>query len=381
MESRKFDLLAVDVIILIAAFFAIAARLNAQPSSSLTPAALLSATGCGLLVTALRKLRTVERPGLFEAGISGFVLALFQFIAALTYPTVFNTLSIDAGQRLGFLTTWALIAGFSVIFAIVGATLGHLAFAPLRALPRDQHEKKSLRGHPTPRIGVAIPTNPPESITPNDADTASPARVRSFVDYLISVLLLGLIPIVMGFVFAAAFDYMLTVYQFTPGPFPTLRLLSTLLPWQIPFHIDFSGANENTIILLLWRIPLFLGNPTMFDVQALEPFVFNGAALSLLLLTMHSRPTSASEQALPLSWLAYLGLAGMLGLFLVLPIDLWMLGGLHGLLQIPSLALAIPIRTLPILDRLTFTLNLITGPVVCMGIAVLLRRWKKKALR
>ncbi len=134
-ETSGFDVMALDVVILLAAFFAITTRLNAQPSNSLTPAAVLSATGCGLLITALRKRHTFQRPGLLEAALGGLILAFFQFIAAITYPNVIITLGLDEGQRLGFIATWGLIAVFSIIFAMVGAALGHLAFAPLRPLP------------------------------------------------------------------------------------------------------------------------------------------------------------------------------------------------------------------------------------------------------
>src|SRR6266568_9007684 len=79
VEVNGFDWLAIGVVLLIAALFAIAARLSPQPSNSLTPAAVLSATGCGLLVTAMRKLRTARRPGLLEAALGGLILAFFQF--------------------------------------------------------------------------------------------------------------------------------------------------------------------------------------------------------------------------------------------------------------------------------------------------------------
>src|SRR6266581_4599069 len=317
-ETSGFDVMALDVVILLAAFFAITARLNAQPSNSLTPAAVLSATGCGLLITALRKRHTFQRPGLLEAALGGLILAFFQFIAAITYPNVITTLGLDEGQRLGFIATWGLIAVFSIIFAMVGAALGHLAFAPLRPLPTR-------------------PGAPPSS---SPAAPSPPAR--SFVNYLIAVLLLGLAPTLAGFIFTAGFDYMLSFYQLTPGPFPTLRLLSTLLPWQVPIHIDLSGSNQSSIVLLL---------------------------------TTHGRQSDPFEQVRSLSWKTYLVLASALGLFLVLPADLWLLDGLHGLLQVPRLDVIVPISTLHILDPLTFTLNLITGPLVCLAIGALMRQW------
>ncbi|SRR6266568_364714 len=378
VEVKGFDWLAIGVVLLIAALFAIAARLSPQPANSLAPAAVLSATGCGLLVTAMRKLRTARRPGLVEAGLGGLFLALFQFIAAITYPDVFYTLSIYPSERLGFLTTWGLIAGFSIIFSMGGAALGHLAFAPLRPSP---DKPKKLQ-----RPFIAGETQEEEN---EDADvqieeedvlttpiTATVPQSRSFVSYLATVLMLGLAPTVVGYVFSAAYDYMLSVYQFFPGPYPTLRLLSAMLPWQLPILINLSGGNASEIIFLLWRIPLFLGNPTVFDLQALEPFVFNGAALGLLLLTIDAR---APGQSPLLSWRTYLILEAALGLVLVLPANIWILGGLRGLLQFPNFVF--PIRTLYILDQRLFALNLITGPLVCMGIGFFLRRQKRKQTR
>ncbi len=360
--DKDFDWLALGIVIIIAALFALAGRFNAQPATSLAPVAVLSATGCGLLVTGMRKLRTPLRPGLFEAALGGLFLALFQFIAALSYPHVLQVLSEAADERLGFLTTWGLIIAFAVIFSIVGATLGHLAFAPLRPLPvkksasDDDDENEEAEN--------TLADVPPGKKTPK----------RSLVSYFIAVLLLGLVPIAAGYVFSAAFDYMLTTYQFFPGPYPTLRLLSTLLPWQLPVAITINSNDPNSLVFLLWqlwRIPVFLGNPTMFDVQALEPFVFNSVALGLLLLTMRGTATDAGSQRIVLGWPSYLVLEFALGLLLVFPADLWIVRGLQGLLQNP--VIAVPIRTLTILDQSTFILNLITGPLICLGIGVLLR--------
>jgi len=203
------------------------------------------------------------------------------------------------------------------------------------------------------------------------SSTKAETPLRSFINYLITVLLLGLIPTLVGVVFSAAFDYMLGVYQFTPGPYPTTRLLSALLAWQIPNHLNLA-LSPNSVVLLLWRIPVFVGNPTAFDVQALEPLVFNGAALALLLLTMHRREMGK------LSWLIYLMLEVMMGILLVLPADLWMLEGLQGLLQVPSLNTVLPIPSLVILDQRAFVLNLITGPIVCLGMGLLLRESKRQ---
>src|SRR5260370_5482919 len=137
-HRREFNWLALGVALLIAGLFAVAGRVSPQPATSLVPVAVLSATGCGLLITALRKLHTSQRPGLFEAGIGGLFLALFHFIAAISYPTVIYTLTQASDQRTGFFSTWGLIGICSIVFSIIGATLGHLAFAPLRPLPIKQ---------------------------------------------------------------------------------------------------------------------------------------------------------------------------------------------------------------------------------------------------
>ena len=412
VRGREVDWLAIGVVLLIAGLFALAARLNSQPATSLAPAAVLSATGCGLLVTALRKLHTSSRPGLFEAALGGLFLALFQFIAAITYPNVVYALSLAYDERLGFLTTWALIAVFSVIFSMVGAALGHLAFAPLRPLPtritnrlqplrsKASHEERESTAPPVENVQVSRPGDRTEEAgeesenenhhttieeqdiepIPAEEPVHFAASQRSLVSYLISVLLLGLAPTLVGYVFSAAFDYSLRANLFFPGPYPTLRLLSTMLPWQIPIPFSLSSSDPNSLISLLWqlwRIPLFLGNPAMFDVQALEPYVFNGAALGLLLLTMGNQNTQSnldrdtSSRPVLLSWPAYLLLESVLGILLVLPADLWIVRGLQGLLQVQIFAF--PIRTLYILDQSTFILNLVTGPLVCVGIGILLR--------
>ncbi|MGI9059732.1 MAG: hypothetical protein ACR2H5_14250 [Ktedonobacteraceae bacterium] len=366
-EDKDFDWLALGIVIIIAALFALAGRFNAQPATSLAPVAVLSATGCGLLVTGMRKLRTPIRPGLFEAALGGLFLALFQFIAALSYPHVLQVLSEAADERLGFFTTWGLITAFSVIFSIVGATLGHLAFAPLRPLPAKKgapQRSPASDDDEDEKAENTLAAVPPEETTPK----------RSLVSYFITVLLLGLAPVAVGYVFSAAFDYMLTTYQFFPGPYPTLRLLSTLLPWQLPVAFTINSSDPNSLVFLLWqlwRFPVFLGNPTMFDVQALEPFVFNSAALGLLLLTMRGTATGAGSQRIVLGWPSYLMLQFALGLLLVFPADLWIVRGLQGLLQNP--VIAVPIRTLTILDQSTFILNLVTGPLICLGIGLLLR--------
>jgi hypothetical protein len=366
-RNQHFDWLAVAVVILIAAFFALAARLSSQPSTSLAPAAVLSATGCGLLVTAIRKLRGSARPGLLEAALGGLFLALFQLLVAISYPNILYSLSTTVDQRTGFLSTWGLIAACSILASIVGATLGHLAFAPLRPLP---DRRKIPPSSPSPS-GEEEEINTGDQL-PTVSQKA--ARQRLFIGYSISVLLLGLAPTVVGYVFSAAFDFMLSINQFFPGPYPTLRLLSALLPWQIPFSIHLDSNNPTTIgffLWQLWRIPVFLGNPTMFDVQALEPYVFNGAALALLLLTLREQHDQS-----PIRWPPYLLLELLLGLFIVLPANLFIVRGLEGLLQGP--VIAFQIRTLHILDQATFMLNLITGPLVCLGLAILLRLFYAK---
>jgi hypothetical protein len=260
-----------------------------------------------------------------------------------------------------------------------------LAFAPMRPLPVTQpRATQSPRLRPT-RISIPTPATTENSITQKEMSTELSAEetenisnplstnvekpLHSLINYLITVLLLGLAPTLVGVVFSAAFDYMLGVYQLTPGPYPTTRLLSALLAWQIPIHLPFA-LSPNSITLLLWRIPVFVNNPTAFDVQALEPLVFNGAALALLLLTMHRGERGK------LSWSVYLVLEAVLGMLLVLPADLWMLEGLQGLLQVPSLNTVLPIPSLVILDQRAFVLNLITGPLVCLGMGLFLRESK-----
>lgn len=331
-QVSGFDWTAIGIVILISAFFAITARLNAQPATSFVPVVVLSATGCGLLITAIRKLRTIKGAGLLEATLSGFFMALFQFIVAITYPGVFDSLSLGQILRDDFLITWGLVALFSITFSIAGAALGHLVFAP----------------HQQP--------------------------LRSVFSYLFTILLLGLAPTVVAYLFSAAFDFTLGFNQFIPGPYPTLRLLSSLLPWQIPLPIDLNSNISNIIIFsLLWRIPLFLGNPAPFDLQALEPYIFNGAALALLILIMYRQNSSTAYKSSASGWMTYLFLEAAIGLVIVLPANLWVMRGLQGVLQFHEIV--IPIRTLSILDPLTFSLNLITGPIVCISVGIVLRRF------
>lgn len=145
-EKTGPDWLAVEVLTVVGLLFAIIARLNVQPSTALVPVAALAAPGCGLLVTAIRKLRTLQRPGLLEAALSGAILALCHLGAALTYPSVLSTLLTQAELRLAFLSTWGLVIIFALALSVVGAALGHLAFAPLRPLPaRSQSPTKERR--------------------------------------------------------------------------------------------------------------------------------------------------------------------------------------------------------------------------------------------
>lgn len=354
-KEQAFDWFALGVVIIIAAIFALAARMNAQPATSLMPVAVLSAIGCGLLVTGLRKLQTARRPGLLEAGLGGLILAVFQFLAAISYPGVLATLTTTPDERTGFLATWILVALLSALFSIAGAALGHLAFAP----PRPPRAKK----------GAALDSEATEEEQP----VKTPGRARTWYSYAITILLLGLAPTLVGFVFSAAYDYLLGTYNFLLGPYPTLHLLSTFLPWQvpIPFNVGTGASAGLARLVELWRIPLLLGNPTLFDFQALEPYIFTGAGLALLLLTLRAGRSSAPEERIFIPWLWYLLLAALLGLLLVIPADTWIMRGLEGLLRTPLFDL--PLRTLYVQNNLTFVLNLITGPVVCVIAAIVLR--------
>lgn len=402
-QESSFDWTALGVVILIAAFFAITARHNAQPATSFVPAAVLSATGCGLLVTAIRTLHTSKGIGLLEAALGGFFMALFQFIVAITYPGVFDSISFGQTLQDDFLITWILIAGFSIIFSVVGATLGHLSFAPPRSLPDKSsstagieekdfdttQDEQSVHYAEIEEEAVNTVSRKEEEdniVGTGDQDIqiegtseapSSKQSQRSIISYFFTILLLGLAPTVVAYVFSAAYDFTLSFNQFVPGPYPTLRMLSALLPWQIPLPIDLSSNIGNIIIFsLLWRIPLFLGNPSLFDLQALEPYIYNGAAFALLLLTMYRQNASTTNQSSHLGWVAYLSMEAALGLVMVLPANLWVLRGLEGLLQFHDIV--IPIRTISILNPLTFSLNLITGPLVCVGLGIALRIFLSK---
>lgn len=416
-EEQAFDWFALGVVIIAAAIFALAGRFNAQPPNSVTEVAVLSAFGCGLLVTGLRKTRTIRRPGLLEAGLGGGALAFCQFAAALSYPGIIPTLATTPDERAGFLATWALVAILSILFSMAGAVVGHLAFAPLR--PAPVKKPVVLDTEPTEPVEVAAVSNTAEAAQEKEPDAepeesprdteqveteqvTEPAettqsidetrgtpdseptevtevdekqperatrRARAWYSYAAVVVLLGLAPTLAGYIFAAAFDYMLGVYHFLPGPYPTLRLLATLLPWQIPVPFDAGSGSTAALLRLveLWRIPLFLGNPTMFDVVALQPYLFTGAGLAVLLLTLRDE----ARKRIMFSWPIYLLLETILGLLLVLPADVWIMRGLEGLLRFQVFML--PIRTLYILNTQVFIFNIITGPLVCIIVGAGLR--------
>src|SRR5579871_6239282 len=134
-REGRFDWPAVGMVVILSAIFAVLAHLSAQPYTSLVPAAVLSATGCGLFITGTRKLRTFKGAGLREAALSGLLLSPLQFVSALSFPGVTRGLSIDPTSQAGFFTTWALVAIFAILFSIIGAALGHMIFAPPRPLP------------------------------------------------------------------------------------------------------------------------------------------------------------------------------------------------------------------------------------------------------
>src|SRR5439155_23738192 len=132
-----------------------------------------------------------------------------------------------------------------------------------------------------------------------------------------SELLLALTITFACYYFSASFYYMLSINHFFPGPYPTLLLLSSLLPWQVPISMNLSAPNMIVFFLWqLWRFPLLLVNTTMFDIQALEPFIFNGAALALLLLTVRNQNSGNPDRSPQVRWPIYLSLEILLGLLL-----------------------------------------------------------------
>ncbi len=384
-QDSNFDWTAVGIVILIAAFFALTARLHAQPATSFVPTVVLSATGCGLLVTSLRKLRTSQGIGLREAASGGFFMALLQFAVALTFPGVVDSIRVSQITGNDFLFTWILIICFAIIFSLAGAALGHLSFAPLRPVPvkslsgtteKERINTDSRHEEETNTDGTSDHEIPIKGFAD---DSSSHLSHRSQFSFALTILLLGLAPTVTAYIFSAAYDFMLGFNQFVPGPYPTLRILSALLPWQVPIPIDLNGGIQNIIIFsLLWRIPLFLGNPTLFDLQALEAYIFNGAALALLLLTMNINQPSVRREnhVLYPGWTTFLGMETALGLLLVLPANLWVLRGLEGLIQFHGIV--IPIRTITILTPPTFALNLITAPLVCVSLGIAIRIFLSK---
>jgi hypothetical protein len=392
-----FDWLALSITILIAAIFSIAGRLYAQPTTSLVPVAVLSASGCGVSITALRKLRTSKGAGVLEAALAGLCIAMLQFLAALSYQGVIPSLGNEQLAGPGFFSTWGLIAFFSILFSMIGATHGHLAFAPLRPLPANKdrkhsqaqaylahvtpldedtqefQEQQTLEEVTTPSQAEDMPVEEQKELGDDATQQIEEAQVskvpqRTIVSYVITILMLGFIPMLAGYVFAAAFDFMLSRNGYAPGPFPTLRLLGSLLPWQVPDPVATQGAGSISVTLsLLWRIPLFFGNPTPFDAQALEPYIFNAAGLGILLATSFKRENTSIPYKLPWGKLALF--ETLLGLAVVLPAILWMLQGLQGVFEFHNVVIAL--GTLRLLDTPNVILDLLTGIVVCVAAGIL----------
>ena len=179
-----------------------------------------------------------------------------------------------------------------------------------------------------------------------------------------------------GYVFAASYDFLMnaiSVNSISPGLYPTLSLLSGLLPWRLAAPVALGGQNGTFIVFtLLWRIPdSTLGNPNLFDVQALESLVFNAVGLALLLIALY-RSDSEAEQRRPAPWGVFLFLQGLLGLILVLPANLWLLRGLEGVLQMGGIVAQLP--TIQLINPVLFTLNLATGVLFCLIIGLIVRR-------
>ena len=164
-----------------------------------------------------------------------------------------------------------------------------------------------------------------------------------------------------GYVFSAALDYDLSHNGYEPGPCPSLRLLSTLLPWKVPDPVGPLGPGSASLtVSLLWRIPLFFGNPAPFYTQALEPYLFNAVGLGMLLAT------SFKHEYARIPWGKLMVLEALLGLALVLPADLWMMQGLQGVFQFHSIV--IPLGTLRLLDPPTFFFNILTGVLIFVAL-------------
>lgn len=414
-RQAKFDGLAVGIAMFIAAFFALTARFNSQPAPSFVPAAVLSATGCGLLVTALRKMRGKAGVGVIEAGVSGFMLAFLQFVISFTYPGVFTIIRNVPPASDAFLLTWGLIGFFTVALSIGGAALGHLIFAPSRpgpaqaTTPTEQDDSDEEEDEKDEELAIASPSLMAETTEERQEETENSAREaiqdeieegseedtntedieeedevqvtakrqpHILFNYTIGVLLIGLSPMVVGYVFAAAYDFtmnLINVQQLFPGFYPTLSLLSGLLPWRLAVQINLANANGLFIVFtLLWRIPdSVLGNPNILDVQALEPLLWNAAALAILLFTMYQRDHDESKpQAAP--WGLFIGFEALLGLSIILPSNFWLMRGLEGILQFQGILTPLP--ALHLLDTTTFVLNIITGVVFSVLVGLIVRR-------
>ncbi|GEM_PF-697961 len=411
LRRQGFDWPALIAALAIAAFFAVTARMNSQPAPSFIPAAIFSATGCGLLVTAIRKLRGWSGVGLREAGMAGLGMALFQFAIALTYPGVLTNIAELPEDGHPFLVTWGLIALFAVVLSLAGAAIGHLAFAPLRPLPgrtkeqegedeagnesetnqetevsaermeesEDSQNEEEAQDETTEAGEIEETADEDEEEDEDESAqiaTASAQLRNPLINYTITIVLLGLLPMMAGYVFAATYDFIMgamNVDKISPALYPTLSLLSGLLPWRLAAPINLSGASGSFIVFtLLWRIPdSVLGNPSLFDVQALEALVFNASALAFLLIAMYkSDSTGSKQQAAP--WGLFLLLESLLGLLLILPANLWLLRGLEGILQLQNLLAALP--PIQLLNPATFILNLVTGVLFCALVGVIVRR-------
>jgi len=351
--SRSFDWPALMAALAVAAFFALTARFNSQPSPSYIPAAMLSATGCGLLVSAVRLLRHKAGAGLLEAGLAGGAMALCQFVVTLTYPGIPGTVLTSPVYGRAFLLTWGLVGLFSTLLSLAGATLTSLLFgSPSQSPPVESEEETEEEPED-------------EAVDDGEQETGRGHGVQT--GYGIAMVLFALLPMLAGYIFAAAYDFAmqgLGINQISPALYPTLSLLGGLLPWRLAAPINLSSTNGSFIVFtLLWRIPdSALGNPNLFDVQALEPCVFTASGLALLLIALHHREHLGR----------LLVLQALLGLLLVLPANLWMLRGLEGVLQFGKTVLPLP--TLYVLNLPLFLLNVLTGALSCVLVGLIVRR-------
>src|SRR5581483_3129842 len=293
---------------------------------------------------------------------------------------------------------------FATLLSLAGAAVGHLAFAPARPLPEsaaepdngEEEQEESDEEGENVEVGqsaaIASTAEHTEAAFGQESDGSEKieqseeaeweeAEVqaeppRSLNSYAITILLLGLLPMMVGYVFAATYDFVMqaiNVNQISPALYPTLSLLGGLLPWRLAAPINLSSINGSFIVFtLLWRIPdSVLGNPNLFDVQTLEPFVFNAAGLAILLITMYGSTTGQNRrQAAP--WGIFLLLEALFGLILILPANLWMLRGLEGILQLGDQAVQLP--TFHLLNPTLFLLNLLTGVLFCVLVSVSVRR-------